>query len=162
MTTDQLERPKQNCSQQEKSKPDPALKRLDVLVGDWKLSGSAADENGRQITGETHGEWILGGYFMKLTGTIRFEGMTVEAIQIIGYDPESDTFPATAFARGSSKGVPYTINIRGQTFEHFHKDATYHGKISDDGNVIEGGWRPNEGVKPNESNNYDMTMTRLR
>jgi len=45
-----------------------------------------------------------------------------------------------------------------------HSDATsiYKGTLSEDGNILSGGWRPKEGEEEIPENSYDAIMTRLK
>jgi hypothetical protein len=44
--------------------PHPALRRLDFLVGQWKVHGPIFDEPGAQIRGLEWFEWLQGGFFL--------------------------------------------------------------------------------------------------
>jgi hypothetical protein len=55
-------------------KPDPALRRLDVLLGTWDLTGHTLDSDEDNITGWNTFEWLPGGFLMKSTGEINFKG----------------------------------------------------------------------------------------
>ena len=39
--------------------------------------------------------------------------------------------------------------------------SKYTGTFSEDGNILSGGWRPEEGTKKIPENTYDATMTRV-
>ena len=148
-------------SKQETPKPNLALKKLEVLVGKWKLKGRTLNAKEDNITGELSGEWILDGFFLQLTGGIRFQDFEVKSIEIIGYDAKKKIFPATVFGNSDGNPLQYQWNVEGNTLTHSAAaGATYKGTISDDGKTISGGWRPDEGVKSNDGNTYDMTMDR--
>ena len=51
--------------------------------------------------------------------------------------------------------------MSGKNVTHSGAGATYHGTVSEDGNTITGGWRPDEGEMPTEGSAYDMTMERM-
>lgn len=46
--------------------PDPALKRLEKLVGTWKLTGRTLSSKEDNITGWTTFEWMPGGIFSEI------------------------------------------------------------------------------------------------
>ena len=83
--------------------PNPALQRLDLLVGTWKLTGRTPDAQEDDISGWTTFEWMLGGLFLKASGEINFKGLKVESLEIIGYDPGSDTFPSSVYSTMSEQ-----------------------------------------------------------
>ena len=149
-------------AQRQTPKPNPALKRLEVLVGKWKMKGRTLDSKEDNMTGELTGEWIAGGFFLQLTGWIRFKGFEVQSVEIIGYDPVKKIFPSIVFANMEGNPIPYQWDVQGNTVTHSGLGATYKGTISDDGNTITGGWRPDEGVEPTDGKAYDMTMYRVK
>jgi hypothetical protein len=56
--------------------PDPALKRLDFLVGRWRLSGhleAGAAGPGGEIGGEETFDWLEGGFFLVHRWNGRFD-----------------------------------------------------------------------------------------
>jgi hypothetical protein len=50
-------------AQQQISKPDPALKGLEVLVGTWIIKGHESSSDG-EIHGKVTFEWMEGGFFL--------------------------------------------------------------------------------------------------
>src|ERR1051325_2497674 len=139
-------------------KPDPALKRLEILVGKWKMKGRTLDSQEDNMTGEVTGEWIAGGFFLQLTGWIRIKDFEVQSMEIIGYDPEKKIFPSNAFGNMKSSPLPYEWDIQGKTVTHSGGGATYKGTVSGDGKTITGAWRPDPGAELSEGSAYDVTM----
>ncbi|MDQ4130861.1 MAG: DUF1579 domain-containing protein, partial [Actinomycetota bacterium] len=72
--------------------PDPALRRLDRLVGRWSMEGNLVGSDEKNITGETTFRWLPGGFFLEQSARIDFMGLQIDALELIGYDPETDTF----------------------------------------------------------------------
>ena len=140
-------------------KPDPALNRLDVLIGTWDLKGRTLDSDKDNITGWNTFEWLPGGFFLKSTGEINFKGVLIQSLEIIGYDPESHTFPSNVYSNVDGKVLPYDWNVQGQVVTHSDKTSTYTGTISADGKTLSGGWRPKEGEQGSPENSYDAIMT---
>src|SRR5687768_7766089 len=58
------------------AQPDPELKRLDKLVGTWKISGEAQ--------GEVRYEWMEGGFFLIQHVDLEQYGQQNKGIEIIG------------------------------------------------------------------------------
>jgi hypothetical protein len=140
--------------------PDPALGCLEKLVGTWELKGRTLSSKEDTITGWTTFEWMLGGFFLKMVGEITFHGSTMQSLEIIAYDPESRTFPASVYSSMSGTVLSYKWDIQGNTVIHSGLGATYTGTFSEDGKMLIGGWRPDEGVESTDGNTYDAVMIR--
>jgi hypothetical protein len=94
-----------------------------------------------------------------------FMGMPIESLELIGYDPESGTFPSTVFANLSPAPLPYTWRVDGDdvtiSVSYGPLDATFTGRFSADGTTFAGGWRPNPGADPNVNVAYDIAGHRV-
>jgi len=53
------------------------------------------------------------------------------------------------------------VGYSGTTLTHSGAGATYTGTISEDGNTIAGGWRPDDGNEATDGSAYDVTMVRV-
>ena len=73
--------------------PDPALRRLDRLVGTWTMEGNLVGSDEQNIRGETTFRWLPGALFLEQRARIDFAGQQIDALELIGYDQETDTFP---------------------------------------------------------------------
>ena len=93
--------------------PDPALRRLDRLVGTWAMEGNLVGSDEHNIRGETTFRWLPGGFFLEQRARIDFVGQQIDALELIGYDPETDTFPSTVFSGFSPTPLPYRWDVRG-------------------------------------------------
>ncbi len=140
------------------SKPDPALQRLQRLVGTWDIRGRTLDSNEDNITGRMTCEWLPGGFFLKQNGEIHLKGLTVKSLEIIGYDPGSQTFPSSVYSNMSGTVLPYNWNVEGDIVTHWTESDQYTGTFSPDGRTLSGGWRP---VDPKRPGAYDAIMTRI-
>jgi hypothetical protein len=82
--------------------PDPALKRLDRLVGTWSLEGHLRGSDEMNIKGQATFRWLPGGFFLEQHVKIDFMGLDINSLEFIGYDPETMTYPGLAllFAPG--------------------------------------------------------------
>ena len=73
-------------------------------------------------------------------------GKQMDALELIGYDPETDTFPSTVLADFAPTPLPYRWDVRGDrvtiTVAYAPLDATFTGFWREDG-TFAGGWRPN-------------------
>jgi len=93
--------------------PDPALRRLDRLVGRWSMEGNLVGSDEKSIRGETTFRWLPGGFFLEQRARIDFMGQQIDALELIGYDPETDTFPSTVFSGFSPTPLPYRGDVWG-------------------------------------------------
>ena len=145
----------------ELSQPDPALKRLENLVGTWKLTGRTLSSQEDNISGWTTFEWMPGGFFLRVIGEMTFQGFAMQSLEIIAYDPERKTFPASVYSSMSGTVLSYAWDVQGNTVIHTGLGATYTGRFSEDGNMLIGGWRPDEGAESTDGSAYDATMIRV-
>jgi len=142
------------------SKPNPALQRLNVLIGTWDMKGHTLDSKEDNITGWNTFEWLPGGFFLKSSGEINFKGEIIQSMEIIGYDPATDTFPSSVYSNMDGNVLPYSWNVQGNIVTHSNPTSQYTGTISEDGKTLTGGWRANAGEEQSEENSYDAVMWR--
>jgi hypothetical protein len=94
---------------------------------------------------------------------LNFMGMAIHSLELIGYDPETDTFPSTVFSNMSPTPLPYRWEVIGDTVKisvsYGPLDATFNGKFSKDGKSFSGGWRPNPGADETINVPYDIEGT---
>jgi Protein of unknown function (DUF1579) len=144
--------------------PDPALKRLDRLVGSWSMEGNLVGSDETSIKGETTFRWLPGGFFLEQRAHLDFAGLEIEALELIGYDSETDTFPSTVFSNFSPDPLPYRWDVQGErvtiTVSYGPLDATFTGSWREDG-TFAGGWRPNTGADKTVNVPYDIGGHRL-
>ena len=98
---------------QQLPQPDPALRRLDRLVGTWTMEGNLIGSDDKNIKGQTTFRWLPGGFFLEQRARIDFAGQQIDALELIGYDPETDTFPSTVFSGFSPTPLPDRWDVRG-------------------------------------------------
>lgn len=55
------------------------------------------------------------GFFIEQYGTMDFIGMELDGLELIGYDPETGTFPSTVYANISPAPLPYRWEVEGDT-----------------------------------------------
>jgi Protein of unknown function (DUF1579) len=144
--------------------PDPALKRLDRFVGRWSMEGHVVESDETNIKGETSFRWLPGGFFLEQHTQLNFMGLEIDSLELIGYDPETDTFPSTVFSNLSPSPLPYRWDVKGDTVtiavSYGPLDATFTGAWREDG-TFSGGWRPNPGADETINVPYDIGGHRL-
>jgi hypothetical protein len=143
--------------------PHAALRRLEPLIGTWEITGRTLDASADNIRGRVVIEWLLGGRFQQQRGEIEMPdlGLTVHSLEIIGYDQTTDSFPAQVYSNLGEGPAAYAWDVRGNIVRHWTKGSKYTGTLSEDGNTLTGGWRPDSG--PGEPGGaYDATMRRVR
>ena len=78
--------------------PDPALRRLDHFVGTWSMEGHLIGSDDITARGQTTFRWLPGGFFLEQRNTLNFLGMEIDSLELIGYDPETGTFPSSVYS----------------------------------------------------------------
>jgi hypothetical protein len=145
-------------------RPNPALRRLDRLVGRWSMEGNLVDSDEKNIKGETAFRWLPGGFFLEQRVHIDFAGLQIDGLELIGYDPETDTFPSTVYSNFSPEPLPYKWDVKGDnvtiTVSYSQLDSTFTGSWREDG-TFSGGWRPNPGADETINVPYDIGGHRL-
>lgn len=142
-------------------KPNPALKRLDKLVGTWSLTGRTFDSKVDNITGKVAIEWLPGGFFLQMRGEIRMENFEVQSLEIVGYDTAAKIFSANVYSNVDGAPAQYYWQVKGDRVTHWTKGSKYTGTFSRDGQTLSGGWRPDKGRKETGETSYDAIMTRV-
>jgi hypothetical protein len=127
--------------------PDPALRRFDRFIGTWEMRGRTLGFDVDNVVGTVSYAWLPGGFFLEQRTKIDFTGFVVEGVEIIRYDPDTDTFPSTVYASVVGTPLPYRWKLDGDdvtiTAEALH--STFRGRWSDDGERFSGSWRGDPG-----------------
>lgn len=147
--------------------PDPALKRLDRLVGTWSMKGHLAGSDEENVIGQTTFRWLEGGFFMLQDVEIDFAGLfKVKSHELIGYDPETKAFSSYVYSNLSPEPLPYKWDLQDDTLtisvSYGPLDSTFKGQFSEDGKSFAGGWRPNPGADETVNVPYDIGGTRIK
>jgi hypothetical protein len=141
--------------------PDPALKRLDKLVGSWTFTGRTLDSEEDNISGRLTYEWLPGGFFLQQRIELDFAGLDIKSLELIGYDPSTGAFSSHAYSNLFGAPVPYKWDLRDDVLTiSLEGQASFEGRFSDDGNSFSGGWRPLPGMEGPGNVAYDVTGTR--
>jgi hypothetical protein len=140
--------------------PDPALRRLDRFVGTWTMEGHLVGSDEITVRGETTFRWLPGGFFLEQHNTLSFMGLEIDSLELIGYDPETGTFPSTVFSNLAPAPLPYRWELEEDTLtisvSYGPLDATFTGRWDEDGEGFRGGWRPNPGADETVNVPYDI------
>jgi hypothetical protein len=130
------------------------------------MEGHLPDSDDIVIRGETTFRWLSGGFFLEQLFTMDFMGMQLHSLELIGYDPETGTFPSTVYANISPQPLPYRWEIEGDTVRisvsYGPMDSVFNGSFSEDGQSFGGGWRPNPGADQTVNVAYDIGGRRLK
>jgi hypothetical protein len=146
---------------------DPALKLLNRFVGDWIMEGNLVGSDEKTIKGKGSYRWLPGGFFLQQHVELDFAGMAqIDSLELIGYDPETRTFPSRVYSNMSPQVLPYTWAIDGDdvtiTVSYGPLDATFTGRFSADGDSFGGGWRANPGADEAVNVAYDIAGHRVK
>jgi hypothetical protein len=145
---------------QQPPSPDPALKRLDVLVGTWHMTGRESGPEG-EIQGQLTFEWLDGGFFLVQHIDIDYIGRKIKGIELIGYGRDWMGTPSqdctSHMFDNMGHAFTYIWDVSDDTLTIWGgargSAAAFRGRFSDDGNTITGRWEwPGGG--------YEATMTR--
>jgi hypothetical protein len=129
--------------------PHPALRQLDRLLGQWRVTGD-------DMSGQVTFTWMEGGFFLQQHVDLVHDGRPIYGIEIIGYEPASGTLRSHYFGNRAEL-FEYTWEIEGDTLTIWGgepgSDFHYSGQFSADGTTNAGRW-----VWP--GGGYASTMTR--
>ena len=133
-------------------RPNPALKHLEVLVGEWEMGSSLYPGQYGRVTFE----WLEGGAFL-------VERMADNAIWIIGRDESAQTYCMLYF---DSRGVSriYEMSLEGVVWKVWRNSPRFSQRFTgafDDGNTITGHWEKSDDGS-NWEHDFDVTYTKVR
>ena len=137
------------------TEPSANLRRLERLVGTWRVSGP-------DIGGQTTFEWMEGGFFLLQHFDLVHGGRAVKGMEVIGHlqpfgeDPSPDVHSRVYDTVGNTLDYVYEIDGDTLTIWGGERDspAYYRGAFSADGRTNAGAW-----VYP--GGGYESTMTRI-
>jgi hypothetical protein len=129
-------------------KPHPArqMARLERMLGQWSVTGqmtSPSPEELKEITpegeepmdttfqGGNHGEWTLGGMFLKNTGWHEMgEGQTAEVVEYVTWDPKAGKYRTWWFSDWGEHGDGWiTISPDGKTMHYTANTVDTQGRV---------------------------------
>lgn len=145
--------------------PDPSLSRLDPFVGTWSMQGHLVGSDDINIKAQATFRWLPGGFFLEQHVSLDFMGLDIDSLELIGYDPETGTFPSTVYSNLSPAPLPYRWEVDDDivriSVSYGPLDATFTGSFGDDGQSFGGGWRPKPGADETVNVPYDIGGRRL-
>jgi hypothetical protein len=127
---------------------DSALKRLDRLVGTWKVEGRESDPAG-EIHGHVSFARLEGGFFLLQRIDLNHGGRPIKGIEIIGHErPFGAESPSPEITSrvfdNEGNTLDYVYELEGETLTiwggHVGSPATFKGTFSADGNCLTGRW----------------------
>jgi Protein of unknown function (DUF1579) len=77
------------------------------------MEGHLVGSDVTNIGGETTFRWLAGGFFLEQHVQLDFMGLEIDSLELIGYDPETGTFPSTVFSNLSPSPLPYRWEVEG-------------------------------------------------
>src|SRR6266545_8271592 len=98
---------------QQAPRPDPALRRLEKFIGTWKMKGRTLNSKEDNVVGRATFEWLPGGFFLQQRIELNFMGMELRSVELIRYDPETQTFPSLVYSNMSLIPLPYKWDVQG-------------------------------------------------
>jgi hypothetical protein len=146
----------------EPSDRDPALERLDALVGEWTLEAGPPGGPAWPGSGRVAFEWLEGRTFLIQRWTVDLPEAP-DGIAIIGLGDEPGTFRQHYFdSRGVHRVYEMTLDAGVWKLSRDAPDPfpqRYTGTFEDDGNTITGRW---EKLEEGEdwSTDFDLTYAR--
>jgi hypothetical protein len=118
------------------------------------------------IKGQGTFRWLPGGFFLEQRLTLDFMGLKIDSLELIGYDPETKTFPSTVFSNLSPTPLPYRWEVGDDiltiSVTYGPLDSTFEGRLREDGESFGGGWRPNPGADESVNVPYDIGGHRVK
>ena len=142
--------------------PNPALKPLSVLVGEWNTVGTHPFLPDT-LHDHTSFEWLVGGAFLMMYSEIKEPGVP-SAIAIFGSDDAAETYFMLYFdERGVSR--KYEVTLRDNIWKLWRNapgfSQRFTGTFADEGHTIIGVWELSEDGST-WKRDLELTYTRLK
>src|SRR5258706_11597965 len=154
-------------SNQSASKPNPSLKGLEILVGEWDTEMSdmsfVPDPSAR-FRGHAYFQWLEGGAFLIMYMGGELGGAPSSAIEVIGRDESAYGYSVLYF---DSRGISriYQMSLGGSEWKLWRNSPEFSqrftGTFSDDGNTIAARWeKSTDGVR--WEHDFNLTYTKVK
>ena len=141
----------------------PGLEKLEAFVGTWSTAGEIrAGEHGpaTAFSAIDRYEWMEGGHFLLHHVDARMGDGHLVALEVIGYDAATGTYPMRSFDSQGNTGT-HTARMQDGTWTFQGESERFTGRFSDDGNTITGLWEQSaDGVTWTPW--MDVTLTRVQ
>ncbi|MBM4027603.1 MAG: DUF1579 domain-containing protein [Planctomycetes bacterium] len=110
-------------AQSETAKPSPEIKKLEVLVGDWRYEGEQFEPpapglpfgGAGKFFGTVTSRFVLNGFFLEAKIEDNSPGGKTSSLQMTGYDANSKKYVEHSFASDGTISVA-TATLEGQTY----------------------------------------------
>jgi len=150
-------------------KPSFALRRLDRLVGTWRMKGKTAGSHEENIVGTTTFKWLGesgASFFLQQDMDMDYAGTPIKSHELIGYNPKTKAFSSYVYSNMAPDPWPYEWDVQGDTLtisiDHDAMRAMFTGKFAPDGNGFSGSWRPSPGADETINAPYDISASRMK
>ena len=150
-------------------KPNPALGRLNCLIGTWRLEGHTIGSPQQAVVGTATFQWLHGSvgdsFFLQQDMDLNYAGTPIKSHELIGYNPKTQAFSSLVFSNMAADPWPYEWDIQGDTWtisiKHGAMDARFTARFAPDRNSFKGHWRPNAGADAQINSPYDISGSRI-
>ena len=153
-------------AQSQTHKPNPALRRLEALVGEWDMeitNMSFLPDPSTRVQGWAVFEWFETGAFLLVHSSTE-NGIPPDAVEVIGCDETDETYTMLYFdSRGVSRVCEMLLKDGLWKVWRNSPDFSqlFTATFSSDGNTITGSWEKlTDGV--NWEHDLDLTYTRIK
>jgi hypothetical protein len=129
-------------------RPGPEHEALAPFVGRWRTAGevlASGSTPALEIAGVDEYEWLPGGFFLLHRVDVRIGGEPVQALEIIGWDSERESYFMRSFdSQGNTGEMRARVDDAGTW--RFEGDAErFTGTFGEDGGTLSGRWERREG-----------------
>jgi hypothetical protein len=143
--------------------PNPVLKDLETLVGEWSLEILFPADPATPVRGSVSFEWLEGGAFLVMRSGIDWSGPS-GSVAVIGRDDMAETYSMLYFdARGVSR--VYEMSFGDSVWKQWRSapefSQRFTGTLSNDGSTIAARWEKSiDGSR--WDHDFDLIYTRVR
>ena len=147
---------------QQPPEPNPALERLDPLVGECTIEGTVPSDPPLAVRGRATFEWLTGGSFLVQSWDVAHPDFP-DGIAIIGSNASAEAFRQHYF---DSRGVfrVYEMSLRDNVWKLWRDSPNFSqrftGTFSDDGKTITGRWEKSSDGS-NWEHDFDLTYMKV-
>jgi hypothetical protein len=146
--------------------PNPSLKRLEILVGDWDMELSNASflpSPSDTVKGHVSFEWLEDGAFLMMYMGNKPMG-TPDAMWLISRDESTSSYTVLYYDTRKVSRV-YEMSMSDGTWKIWRNSPDFSqrfdGKFSDDGDIITAHWEKSSDGSTWE-HDFDVTYTKVR
>jgi hypothetical protein len=146
--------------------PNPSLKRLEILVGDWDMELSNASflpSPSDTVKGHVSFEWLEDGAFLMMYMGNKPMG-TPDAMWLISRDESTSSYTVLYYDTRKVSRV-YEMSMSDGTWKIWRNSPDFsqrfEGKFSDDGDIITAHWEKSSDGSTWE-HDFDVTYTKVR